>query len=447
MAKKRILILGAGLAGLSAAWHLQREGIECQIFEKETEVGGLCRSKKINGAGFTFDSSGHLLHFKNNYTLGLVKKLVGRNLVRHKRKAWIYSYGKFTRYPFQANLYGLPKEIVKECLLEFLKIKNSEVKPPNTNKINMFGGLTSKNNLRFLDWINQTFGKGIARHFMIPYNTKFWTVPLDKLTCEWIDGFIPIPTLGQIIEGTIKESRQNLGYNAFFWYPEKGGIGTISQAFAGQIMNIFKGCNVTEIDLKRKTIRINGKQKERFDFLISTIPLPEIGYLFCNLPEYIASAFKNLKWNSIFNLNIGIDRELDNSWHWMYFPEKEFSFFRVGFPYNFSSFLVPPNKSSLYVEVSYSENKPIDKSNIVSRIKKDLRKAGTLNQSDRICVEDINDIKYGYPIYDKNYQQARGKILKYLYQNSIIPCGRYGSWQYFSMEDTILDGKRIAGLF
>jgi UDP-galactopyranose mutase len=270
---------------------------------------------------------------------------------------------------------------------------------------------------------------------------------LDKLTCEWIDGFIPIPTLGQIIEGTIKESRQNLGYNAFFWYPEKGGISTISQAFAGQIMNIFKGCKITKIDLNKKEIKINGKQKERFDFLISTIPLPEIRYLLCNLPEHIASAFKNLKWNSIFNLNIGIDRELDNSWHWIYFPEKEFSFFRVGFPHNFSSSLVPPNKSSLYVEVSYSENKPIDKSNIITRIKKDLGKAGILNQCDRICVEDINDIKYGYPIYDKNYQQARGKILKYLYQNSIIPCGRYGSWQYFSMGDTILDGKRIAGLF
>ena len=144
-----------GLAGLSAAWHLQREGIECQIFEKETEVGGLCRSKKIDGAGFTFDSSGHLLHFKNNYTLGLVKKLVGRSLVRHKRKAWIYSYGKFTRYPFQANLYGLPKEIVKECLLEFLKAYHNGFK-------------TSDNNLSFRCWINKTFGPVSYTHLTLP---------------------------------------------------------------------------------------------------------------------------------------------------------------------------------------------------------------------------------------------------------------------------------------
>ena len=199
MAKKRILILGAGLAGLSAAWHLQRLGIDCQIFEKETEVGGLCRSKKING--FTFDCDGHLLHFKHSYNLQLVKDLLGKNIIRHKRSAWIYSFGRFSRYPFQANLYGLPKAVVKDCLLEFIKLHR------NGSKI--------KENTSFRQWIDKTFGKGIVRHFMIPYNTKFWTVPLDELTCEWIDGFIPVPTLNQIIECTIKESRQNLGYNAF----------------------------------------------------------------------------------------------------------------------------------------------------------------------------------------------------------------------------------------
>ncbi len=62
MAKKNIIILGAGLAGLSAAWHLQKRGIDCQVFEKESEVGGLCRSRQIDG--FTFDCAGHLLHFK-----------------------------------------------------------------------------------------------------------------------------------------------------------------------------------------------------------------------------------------------------------------------------------------------------------------------------------------------------------------------------------------------
>lgn len=428
MVRKRILILGAGLSGLSVAWHLQRKGYDCQIFEQGTKVGGLCRSKKNNG--FIFDCDGHLLHFKQNYTLHLIKKMLGTNLIKHKRNSWIYSYNRYTRYPFQANLYGLPKPIVKECLLEFIKINR------NGSKI--------KKGCSFGQWIDKNFGKGIARHFMIPYNNKFWTVPLDDLTCEWIDGFIPIPSLNQIIEGTIKESRQNLGYNAFFWYPEKGGINEVSRVFANQIKNIHLGTPATEINLKRNQIRLNRGKKERFDFLISTVPLPDMLYLLHKVPEEILACFKNLRWNSIFNLNLGLERKIGNSYHWIYFPEKDFCFFRVGFPHNFSSYLTPSGKSSLYAEVSYSASRPIDKDNIVLRIKKDLKKAGILTQDNRICFEDINDIKYGYPVYDINYQQSRKRILKFLAENNIISCGRYGSWRYMSMEDVILEGKALA---
>ncbi len=87
MTKKKIIILLAGLAGLNAAWHLKKRGIGAAVFEKEDTVGGLCRSKQIKG--FIFDCDGHLLHFRNNYTLRLVKKLLKGNLVQHKRSAWI----------------------------------------------------------------------------------------------------------------------------------------------------------------------------------------------------------------------------------------------------------------------------------------------------------------------------------------------------------------------
>jgi protoporphyrinogen oxidase len=81
MHKKKIIILGAGLSGLSAAWHLQKKGIDCKVFEKEKEVGGLCSSSKIKG--FTFDRSGHLLHFKHSYTFNLVRHLLANNLFEH----------------------------------------------------------------------------------------------------------------------------------------------------------------------------------------------------------------------------------------------------------------------------------------------------------------------------------------------------------------------------
>ena len=96
--------------------------------------------------------------------------------------------------------------------------------------------------------------------------------------------------------------------------------------------------------------------------------------------------------------------------------------------------------------MAYSKYKPIDKSTIILQIKEDLEKVGILDQNDRICLEDTNDITYGYPIYDMNYNRVRDKIIKYLTRNDIMPCGRYGSWRYFSMEDTILNGKTVASI-
>lgn len=428
MAKKRIIILGAGLAGLSTAWYLQKKGIDCQIFEKEPEVGGLCRSKNING--FTFDYSGHLLHFKQPSSFNFIKNLLGNNLARHARNACIYSFDRYIRYPFQANLYGLPLPIIKECLLGFIQASLDN----HRNK---------KESINFFNWINQTFGRGIARHFMLPYNTKFWTLPPQQLTCGWLDGLVPVPSLSQVIEGTVRKSQKQLGYNVHFWYPKKEGISQLPLALADGIKHVYTNCSVTEIDIVKREIKINSGDKEKFDYLISAIPLPEIPHIIKDMPKETASLFRRLKWNSIFNLNLGIDREDNSKMHWVYFPEERFCFFRVGFPHRFSSSLAPVNKSSLYVEAAYSKDRPIDKNRIILQIMKELKRTGILFQNDKICAQDINDIKYGYPIYDQNYQQARGGILKYLRQNNILPCGRYGSWRYMSMEDVILEGKII----
>lgn len=432
MTKKKIIVLGGGLAGLSAAWHLQKKGIDCQVFEKEPEAGGLCRSKNIDG--FTFDYDGHLLHFKQGYTFNFIKNLLGSNLSEHQRSAWVYLNGASTRYPFQANLYGLAPSVIKECLLGFIEANKN-------------GRIHRKDNLTFLDWIYQTFGKGIARHFMIPYNTKFWTLPPQELTCAWLSGFIPVPSLSQTIEGTIEENQRQFGYNARFWYPKKGGIGQVALALAAQIKNLYTHCRITGIDIKKREIKIDSGCREKFDYLISTMPLPQMPHLIDGFPKKLHFLFAKLKWNSIFNLNLGIERKEESGRHWIYFPQEDISFFRVGFFNNFSSTLSPRNKSSLYAEVSYSKDKPIDRNNIVSRIKKDLKRVGILAQNDIICAQDVNDIKYGYPIYNKNYYTARESILKFLNQHGISPCGRYGSWRYFSIEDAILDGRRVADIF
>ncbi|MCM8784041.1 MAG: FAD-dependent oxidoreductase [Candidatus Omnitrophica bacterium] len=421
---RKVIVVGTGLAGLSLAYHLKKRGIRFLVFEKSKQIGGLASSKKLSN--FIFDYSGHLLHFKNKKLFNFVRGFLGRDLIRHKRNSTIYFFQSFIPYPFQVNLFALPEKIKEKCLKDFIEAHNKRIEINN-----------------FYDWIMKNFGKGIGNYFMFPYNNKFWTVPLENLTYFWTNGLIPVPTVKEIIRRAERKINKDFGYNAFFWYPKRG-ISDISLALAKEVKNIFTQCEIKKIDLKNKKVRLANNSWEKYDYLFSSIPLPELPKLIKDMPQEILSLCKKLRWNSIFNINLGIDGEVKLPYHWIYFPEKRFSFYRVGFYHNFSSKIVPKGKSSIYIEISYSKFKPINKKEIISVAIKDLIKVGILKGEENILVKDINDIKYGYPIYDFNYEMARGKILDYLKEKNIISFGRYGSWRYMSMEDVLGEGEDIA---
>ncbi|MDD5130998.1 MAG: hypothetical protein PHS66_08150, partial [Candidatus Omnitrophica bacterium] len=173
-------------------------------------------------------------------------------------------------------------------------------------------------------------------------------------------------------------------------------------------------------------------------------PLPEMPDLIESLPKQLKDAFQKLKWNSVYNLNLGLEKIDSAARHWVYFPQPDISFFRVGFFHNFSSSLVPAGKNSLYVEIAYSRNKPVDKNKIISQSIKDLKKMNIIRSRKDVLVQDVNDIKYGYPVYDFHYCASRKRIAEFFSKNNIISCGRYGSWRYMSMEDVLLEGKDVA---
>ncbi|MCK5492887.1 MAG: FAD-dependent oxidoreductase [Candidatus Omnitrophica bacterium] len=426
--KKKIVILGGGLSGISLGYFLNKLGIESVIYEKEPTIGGLCRSKIKNG--FIFDICGHLLHFKHKTSLPLIKDLLKDNLVYHKRSSWIYSFNKFTKYPFQANLYGLPNSVIKNSIVDFIKVKI------DTEKNSLFNN--------FLEWSYVNFGKSITDYFMAPYNRKFWTVPLEDLSYKWIDGIVVTPTLKQIVDGTIEENNRNVGYNSFFWYPKEGGIDNLIKAFSQPLKSIFTGYDVEGIDHIKKKITFKNGKKCKYDILISTIPLPELPNIIKNVPLKINKVFKKLQWVSIFNLNLGLTENHRPKKHWIYFPENNLKFFRVGFFNNFSNYNTPIGSSSIYSEVSYSNGRCIDNKKIVSEIFKGLKTVGILNGKSQELARVINDIKYAYPIYNHDYKDSLDIIKKYLSDCNLNSIGRFGGWKYMSMEDVILESERLS---
>jgi protoporphyrinogen oxidase len=423
---KDLVILGAGLAGLSAAYHLKHG---YTLFEKEQEPGGMARS--IYREGYTFDYDGHLLHFRNEYTFRLVSEFLNGNMAGHKRDSWIYSKGVFTRYPFQANFYGLPKDVVKDCLVGLIKAKLSS------------RGKTDSNG-NFANWLLKTFGEGIVKHFMVPYNRKFWTVELAELTCEWLDGFVPVPNLEDTVIGAISDNIKSYGYNSRFWYPIKGGMFELIKCFSERIRNIYLSKKAVTIDQYRREIIFEDATIKRFKNLVTTIPLPELSNILVNLPDEVRQAFSMLRWTSIFVVNLGIKNESLSERHWVYYPEEDLIFYRIGFPGNFSADVAPPKRTSMYVEIAYSNEKKIDKDNVISKAISDLKKIGLISSESDIEICLPMDIKYGYIIYDSNRKYAVQVVKDYLERFGIYSIGRYGSWKYMSMEDVILEGKELA---
>jgi len=417
------VIIGAGLGGLSTAYHLEKEGLDYKIYEKDSKPGGLCKSEKVNG--FTFDYTGHLLHFKTNYAKGLIFKFLEDNVEEHKRNSWIYSKGVYTRYPFQLNLYGLPPKVVKECLVGYIKSKIKRTKAES-----------------FEEWIYSNFGTGIAKHFMIPYNKKLWRYNLKKLTPEWTGRFVPDVKLEEVIEGAISDFKKNIGYNPIFFYPKNGGIESLVKALSSRVKRVNVNKKVTTIDLKNRIVEVSPKEKIHYDRLVSTIPLPELIQIIDPVPAKVKKCANDLKYTSVLNINFGINREKISDKHWIYVPEKDFIFYRIGFPMNFLQDLVPKGKSSIYTEISYKTDVRCQMPD-TSRVIEGLLKMGIIKSKREVILKKTFDIKYAYVIYDKSHKGSVELIHNYLNKNKIYSVGRFGKWQYATMEDAILDGKEV----
>lgn len=178
--------------------------------------------------------------------------------------------------------------------------------------------------------------------------------------------------------------------------------------------------------------------------MVTTIPLPELSRILVDVPEKIERAFSMLKYTSIYVVNLGIKREDITDRHWIYYPEENITFYRTGFPTNFSMDVAPAKRTSIYAEVSYLEKNSIDKKELVSCTIRNLKTLGIIGDESEIECSLPIDIKYGYVIYDANRKFAVQTIKNYLNELGIYNIGRYGSWRYMSMEDVILEGKATA---
>jgi len=426
----KTLVLGGGLAGLSTAFHIKGP---VTLIEKSPVVGGTARSFQMKG--FTFDYTGHLLHLHNPYTKQLIQKLLRGNLMLCQRKAWIYSHNTYTRYPFQANTWGLPHEIIRDCVLGFLE------KPPAASSSSR---PVDYSRVPFDVWCRITFGEGISKYFMLPYNEKLWQTPPRQMTADWCGPFVPTPSLTEVVKGALSEQSTQFGYNTSFFYPKKGGIQVLPEAIKARLHDVRTNCGLEEVDWRKRRARASTGEWFSYDHLVNTLPLPELLRRMKALPQSVQKALGNLRWTSVMCFNLGVARAHISEKSWVYFPEAQFPFYRVGFPMNFTPHVAPRDCSSMYVEVAYRPSQKPDPARLLKEVRRGLIMAKILTQKDRLPVAHALPIPYAYVIYNQERPRALATIFGFLKKNNIHSIGRYGAWKYSFMEEAILDGKKTA---
>ena len=429
--KVQTLIAGGGLAGLSCARELTSRGRSYLLVEKEKDPGGLCRT--VLRDGFTFDYTGHFLHFQKPEIKKWVESFIGGQLKLRRRHAAIYSRGVYTEYPYQENNAGLPSSVIRENVLGYLEAVLHR----------RFTGVDPSTAKNFKTWCLQAFGGGLSENFMFPYNEKLWKLPLHQLTTHWMGRFVPTPRISEVLKGAFFKRPSASGYNATFLYPDRGGISVLPKAIAQGLPNLWKGVGLQALDVSRGKARLSSGLEVDYQFLVSSLPLPRLAALTKGLPKALAKAARRLKATSIYNVNLGIRGRQPIPYSWVYFPEKEFAFHRAGSVSSCVPTVAPRGCSSLYVEFSYSGARP-DPKILGKQALRKLKELKWITSEKQVVTRVDLDLPGAYVVYDEARDEITQELLNFYDKKGVRSIGRYGRWEYGSMESAIAQGIEAA---
>lgn len=417
--KTKYLIIGAGISGLTFASYCKEDYL---IIEKDSEVGGYCKTHY--NKDYVWDYAGHFFHFKTDeFKKKFIDSLDKNDFVTQDKKTFIYFDDKLVDFPFQTHIHELSKDKFIDCLYDLF---NKEEKENYDN---------------FLDMLYGKFGKSITEMFLKPYNEKLYAVDLTKLDKDAMGRFFPYADIKAIIDN-MKQNKVN-SYNNTFMYPKKGAQVIIDVLMKDIDENkILLNSIIQSINLEDKKVILTDGTEIYYEYLINSMPFDKFLKL-TNNKEYID--FSNeLTYNKVLVFNLGFNKKSKyNDHHWLYFPDKNINFYRVGFYDN----ILGADKLSMYIEIGYPKGTVITDEDInrqLSLTLDNLKKCGIID--DTFSLEAFESIVMdpAYVHIDAQNDLKVRKIMKDLANKNVYSVGRYGAWTYCSMEDCMVEAKELS---
>ena len=416
-----VVVIGAGVSGLGFAnWYRERRpGARVLVLESESEPGGYCRT--IEQDGFVWDYSGHFFHFKEPAIEAWLRaRMPGQEVRTVLRRALIRYAGRDIDFPFQTHIHQLPLDEFLECLVE-LYFRPTGDGPPRS----------------FGEMLYRRLGRGITDKFLRPYNEKLYAIDLDDLDVDAMGRFFPHADISDVIANMRPGAGRREGYNATFTYPAGGAVSYI-RALLRDLPEGSVSCGepALSIDLDARCV-ITPRRRIHYEHVVSSAPLPALARI-AGVP-HDPSVFTS---NQVLVYNLGFDRKGPRGVHWMYFPDRSSSFYRVGWYDN----IFDTDRMSLYVEIGAPHGTVLDPTAIDA-----LRERVLADLARERIVDGHRLVSHHHVVLDPAYVHITAaslaetaRLRAALAARGVHSIGRYGGWTYCSIEDNLIEARALA---
>ncbi len=434
MQSSDIVIIGGGVAGLIAGIELIKNGKSVTILEKESIVGGQCKTEvlKVGDEKFRFDYGGHRFITNNQKLLNFVEEILDDDLLTSQRSSVILHQNKVYEYPLNLkNLLSVaPLKLLIGASIDTIKIMLKITKKDDTN---------------FKTWISSRFGKSLYEHFFGPYTKKLWGIKPELLSADWAGQRISLIDLKDVVKKLLAKSKKTARtYAKSYRYP-KYGFGQLPLKMADEFEKLGGKIFVNEevLDFVVENNNINTIHTTNNSFkakqIISTMPLNEMS---TKLGFNSGLGFRSLKF-----LCLGLNIKDFSPHTWQYVSDYNLLPTRIQEPKRRSSSMSPSGKSSIMLEIPCNKDDEIwkmDDEKLLEIVKKDLKKLN-FNIEDDIIDYFSFVTEHAYTMMDIKYNEKRDETIKYLNQfDNLIMAGRQGTFRYIFLDTAMETGLMAA---